>query len=252
MQAAIVNAYPLPARRGAMPGPGALPVALMVALCITVEAISRGRPAALLCDFTLIAVVVAAIERRHGAMLVATGMAIGLAPFGAMLLPLAIGIVVQRRVGATTLLLIPATACATMLAIGAMSVADVRVAIGLWAILPVPALYGLLVAIALGSLAWLTAALTARPLHGADLALAATVATLAFALVTPQALMVVPVALGLLVPDRRIPVLAATAALLAAFVDPVPATFALAAALFIAARALLRPAANDNPVLAVV
>ncbi len=245
---AEVTAYPLPSRHPSMACPSPQRIAYLIAVAAAVEAIGGGGAAAMLCDLALIAVVVAATERRHAAMLVAAGIACVLAPFGAMLLPLAIGIVVQRRIGARTLLLIPAAAGATMLAMQAVPLFDGGTSIGLWAVLQDPRAYGLLIATALGTLGWLAAAFTARPLTARDSAAAATVAALVFALVAPHGSMAVPVALAIFARDRRIPILATVATALAALAYPVPATLVLVVALVVAARAVFRPAANDNPV----
>ncbi len=234
-----------------LPRRESLPIALLCAAVLLVEAILSGGPAALLADLALVAVVVATSERRYGAMLVAAGLACGLVAYGAMLLPVAIGIAIRRRVRPLLLLLTPMTAAATALALGTLPLPEGRGMIGLAAIAPDGA-DGLVFAIGFGSFAWVTALLTTRSLNGRALTAAATMVALGAAMVIPATSMAVPVALAALVPDRR--VLAATLAAsgLAACAQPLAATFALLAALILMARPHLRPAANDNLRLAVL
>ncbi len=202
----------------------------------------------MLCDLALIAVFVAASERRHKAMLAAAGLACGLAVYGAMLAPLAIGLAISRRVAPRRLLLAPLLACIAILTLGTPPLGSSS--IGIWSEAPQPALIGLLAALALGSLAWLTAMLSARPLMPDALPAAALTCTLGYAFVMPGASMAVPLALALGYWDRRISLLTGVAALMAELNLPIPATLTLAVALVLVAKPLLGSAANDNPILA--
>jgi hypothetical protein len=205
-------------------------------------------PSNLLCDLALIAVFVAAIERRHKAMLAAAGLACGLALYGAMLLPLAIGLASSRRAARRALLLVPLLACFAIIALGRPWLPSSL--IGMWSVARQPDLTGLMAAFALGSLAWLTATLSARPLMHDMVPTAALSCALGCALVLPGASMAVPLALACRCKDRRVSLLTILAALLAAFAVPIPATLALMVALTLAARSLRTPAANDNRVFA--
>ncbi|MGA1797839.1 hypothetical protein VH567_03560 [Sphingomonas sp. 4RDLI-65] len=241
----MISTY-LPQRRPSVP------IASLLGLTITAEvALSYGAESFapnLLCDLALIAVYVAASERRYNAMLAAAGLACGLAAYGAMLLPLAIGLAINRRVRPRMLLVTPLFACITIIALGTPSLAASW--IGLWSATPEPAMTGLLAALALGSLAWLTATLSARPLMPDMLTAAALTCGICYALVMPGVSMAIPLALALVHRDRRISLLTGFAALTAAAGLPIPATLTLAVALGLVMKPLIGPAANDNPVLA--
>lgn len=240
----MISAY-LPQRRAAVP------IAPLLGLTIAAEvALSYGTESLafnLSCDLALIAVFVAASERRHKAMLAATGLACGLAAYGAMFLPLAIGLAINRRVRPRILLLTPLFACATIIALGTPSLAPCW--IGLWSADRQPEMTGLLVALTLGSLAWLTATLSARPPMPDMLIAAALTCALCYALVMPGVSIAIPLALALTYRDRRISLLTGFAALMAAAGLPMPATLTLAVALVLTAKPFLAPTANDNPVL---
>ena len=206
-----------------------------------------------LCDLLLIAIFVAASERRYKAMLAAAGLACGLSPYGAMQLPLAIGLTFSRKIDPRALLLVPLTAYtaySALFATGIPHLGSATSSVGLWAILSDPALAGLLVAIALGSAAWFTATLSARPVTNDTLTVAAAACALGYALVMPEASLAVPLALSLRLADRRVPILTAIATSMAVAACPVAATITLAIAFALAARPFLVMAANDNPVLA--
>lgn len=237
----MISAY-LP-RRPAVSIPALLGMTIAAELMLSYGAESLASN--LLCDLALIAILVAAIERRYTAMLAAAGLACGLAAYGAMLLPLAIGMAINRRVTPRTFLLAPLFACSAILTLGTPQFAGTT--IGLWSAAPQPASTGLLAAFALGSLAWLTATLTTRPLMPDMLPIAALACALGYALAMPGASMAVPLALAFAYWDRRISLLTGFAALMAALGLPVPATLTLAVALILAARPFLAPAANDNP-----
>lgn len=241
----MISAY-LPARRPPVP------IASLVGLTIAVElALSYGSASSasnMLCDLALIAVFVAASERRHKAMLAAAGIACGLAVYGAMLLPLAIGLTISRRVDPRALILTPFLACIAIAALGVPPL--VPSSIGFWSITLQPEMMSLLAAFALGSLGWLTATLSARPLMPDMLPSAAATCALGCVIVMPGASMAVPLVLAFRCKDRRIPLLTGLAALMAAFSLPIPATLALGIALALAARPLVAPAANDDPVFA--
>ena len=229
-----------------------MPIAPLLGLVIAAESLlsfgTESFASNLLCDLALIAALVAACERRHAAMMVAAGLACGLGVFGAMLVPLAIGLAVSRRIAARLLLLVPLSACAAIIILGAPPL--VPSAIGLWSTVFRPEMAGLLAALALGSLAWLTATLSARPLMPDRVPTAGLTCALTCALVMPGVSMAVPFALIFRYGDRRIMCLVAFAALLAALALPIPATLALATALVLAARPLVAPFANDNAVSA--
>lgn len=241
----MISAY-LPQRRPAVPIAPllGLTIAAQVALSYGTESFTSN----LLCDLALIAIFVAASERRHKAMLAAAGLACGLAAYGAMLLPLAIGLAINRRVRPRLLLLTPLVACITIAALGAPSLAPSW--IGLWSATPRPEMAGLLAALALGSLAWLTATLSARPLMPDMLTAAALTSALCYALVMPGVSMAIPLALALVHRDRRISLRTGFAALMAAAGLPIPATLTLAVALALVMKPLIGPAANDNPLFA--
>ncbi|TXC71439.1 hypothetical protein FSB78_11170 [Sphingomonas ginsenosidivorax] len=235
-----------------LPRTDPLPVILVTGTAILVEAIFAGGPKALLADLALIAVVVAAGERRYTAMLIAAGLACGLVAYGAMLLPVAIGVAIRRRVRAPLLLLTPVAAAATAMALGAMPLPDGRGMIGLAAITPDGAADGLLLAVGIGASAWVTASLTTRSLHGRALISTATMVALGAALVIQQTSMAIPVALAVLAPDRRVLAAVVAASALAASALPLAATLALVTALILLWRPHVRSAANDNPRLAVL
>ncbi len=241
----MMSAY-LPPRRPAVP------IALLLGLTVAAEiALSYGTEpftSNLLCDLSLIAVFVAASERRHRAMLAAAGLACGLAAYGAMLLPLAIGITINRRVGPRMLLLTPLFACITIIALGAPSPSPSW--IGLWSTTLQPEMTGLLAALALGGLAWLTATLSARPLMPDMLTAAALTSGLCYTLVMPGVSVAIPLALTMVHRDRRISLLTGFAALMAAAGLPIPTTLTFVMALALVMKPLLAPAANDNPVFA--
>lgn len=230
----------------------AVPIAPLLGLTVTAEvALSYGAgsfASNLLCDLALVAVFVAASERRHKAMLAATGLACGLAVYGAMLLPLAIGLAINRRIRPRMLLLTPLVACITIVALGTPSLSASW--IGLWSAIREPEMTGLLAALALGSLAWLTATLSARPLMPDMLTAATLTCGLCYALVMPGASMAIPLALALVHRERRISLPTEVAALMAAAGLLIPATLTLAVTLALTAKPFLAPAANDNPVLA--
>lgn len=229
-----------------------MPIAPLLGLVIAAESLlsfgTESFASNLLCDLALIAALVAACERRHTAMMIAAGLACGLGVFGAMLVPLAIGLAVSRRIAARLLMLVPLSACAAIILLGAPPL--VPSAIGVWSTVFRPETTGLLVALALGSLAWLTATLSARPLMPDMVPTAALTCALTYALVMPGVSIAIPLALTFRYGARRLVWLVAFAALMAAFALPIPATLALAAALVLAARPLLPPFANDNAVSA--
>lgn len=239
-----------------VPSADPLPIALMAIVAILVDTVLGNGPVALLTDLTLVAAVVAAGERRHIAMLVAAGLACGLAAYGAMLVPFALGIAIQRRVRATLLLLTPMSAAVTAAAatatLGTLPLPDGRGIIGLAAIVPKGATDGLLLAAGLGAAAWMTAMLTIRPLPGRTSISAATMVALGAALVIPQTSMAMPIALAVLARDRRVAAAAGIATLLAATGQPLVATVALLVALTLVARPFLGTAANDNSPLPVL
>ncbi|MES2421308.1 MAG: hypothetical protein V4595_08410 [Pseudomonadota bacterium] len=239
----MISAY-LPPRRTA------IPIAPLLGLTVAVEVVfsygTESFASNLPCDLAVIAVFIAASERRHKAMLAAAGLACGLAVYGAMLLPLAIGLAINRRIRPLMLLLTPLFACITIVALGAPSLAPSW--IGFWSALPQPEMTGLLAALALGSLAWLTATLSARPILPDMLTAATLICGLGYALVMPGVSMAMPLALALIYRDRRISLLTAFAALMAALGLPMPATLILAVTLALVMKPLIAPAANDNPV----
>jgi hypothetical protein len=227
-----------------------LPVVRVTGTAFLVETIFAGGPIAVLADLALIAVVVAASERRYKAMLIAAGLACGLVAYGAMLLPVAIGVAIRRRVRAPLFLLTPVAAAAAAIALGAMPLPDGRGMIGLAAITPDGVADGLLLAVGVGASAWVTALLTTRSLHGRALISTVTMVALGAVLVIPQTSMAIPVALAVLAPDRRVLTAVVAASALAAFALPLAATLALLTAVILLVRPHLRSAANDNLQLA--
>lgn len=239
----MISAH-LPQRRFTVPVAHLL--GLTIAAELTLSYASGSFASNLLCDLALIAAIVAANERRDTAMLPATGLACGLAHYGVMLLPLSIGLTIGRRVDPRALLLVPLIACIAAFALDTSPLNFGGSWIGLWAIVTGPSLTGLLVAIAIGGLAWLTATLSSRLVTRDMMPVAGALCALEYALFMPGASLAAPLAFALRVEDRRISLLTGLATLMAILALPIPATLTLAIALALVAKSLLATAANDN------
>ncbi|MDQ2893982.1 MAG: hypothetical protein M3R64_12975 [Pseudomonadota bacterium] len=100
-----------------MPRP--LPLHLLGVASALAFAMPGGASAAI-CGLALCGALVAALDRRHGAMLAALGIAIGLGAAGLLLAPLIIGVTIRRRAW-RALPLVPITGGATWLTVGPWS-----------------------------------------------------------------------------------------------------------------------------------
>jgi hypothetical protein len=224
----------------------------------------------------------AATDRRHGAMLACYGVAVGLDARALLLAPFVVALAINRRLPARHWPIAPLLAAATMLATGVVQGASPipdgwnsvpALSLGapnIWVIvqalpLGVP-LLGLALAATIGAGAAYVARFSVAPLHGRALVPAALLVSLVAAGVVPglQADAFVPsgalaLVLAFVRHDRAawtVAILVQAGSMLALFgqargIDTPAAIGAVATILatISVARAVLKPAANDNPLM---
>ena len=213
----------------------------------------------------------AALDRKQREMLLWCGVAIGLDALGAMIVPFVLALAIQRRVplkvwpiaplaAGTALLLLPATT---------LPASDLALSYGapnLWSIaqstpgLGTVPLIGLAFCAVTGASAAYAAWFSARPLHPRTILDAALLCLLAVTGLLPHAdphafllAGVLAVTLALTTASSRhlhVAFLVQAGSLLALGGFGVAGAIAMLAATFVHARAVLAPAANDNPLMA--
>ena len=234
----------------------------------------------------LLLALVAALDRRHDAMLGWAGLAIGLNPQAALIAPLFVALLINRRVPLLRWPIAPLGAAAALLGTGGVgwtiglrpllheAITGHLLALdapNIWTIvqtLPLGyPLLGLAIAIAIGTIATVIAHFAARPIGDHDMIAAALLCTMLAAGLLPlmheRAFFladILSLALALVRRDRahwRIALLIQAGSTLALLghASGIDALTILGGGMTIAATALLagpllRPAANDNPVIA--
>jgi hypothetical protein len=224
----------------------------------------------------------AAIDRRHGAMLAWYGVAVGLDPQALLLAPFFLALAINRRLPVRHWPVAPLMAGATMLAMSVVSgVSPIPDGLGrfpalslgapnIWSIVqPLPLglpLLGLALAATIGAGGAYVARFSIEPLHGRTLIPAALLASLVTAGLVPglhDDAFVLSAALALILAfirrDRAawtVAILVQAGSMLALFshargIDALAAIGAVATvfATISVARAVLEPAANDNPLM---
>uniref|UniRef100_UPI0035CAFACB hypothetical protein n=1 Tax=uncultured Sphingomonas sp. TaxID=158754 RepID=UPI0035CAFACB len=255
------------------PGPAPLPPSAAALLLLPLSVLAGG---ALFWPAACLAAIAAADARQHGAMLAWFGLAVGFDAQALLLAPFIVALLIGRRVSIALLPLAPLCAAATVVARAAafqpvaLLPQDLLLSHGapnLWAIAPLLPwfgalpLSGLALACAFGSAAAYVAWFSARVLRGAALLDAALLCALVMPGLLPaldgrafwlaDALAVTNALLGNARPRWWIAALLVTGTLLAcagAALLPL-AVVAMLLATALQLFAVLKPAANDNPLM---
>ena len=177
--------------------PPAPPFTLLAATVGALALMPGAVPVAILCGLALAASLIAAIEGRSRAMLAATGIAVGLSSGGMILAPLIVGVVIRRRAG-RMLPILPLVAVATWFAIGGWSRSGTLPSLYDLALSRID-LSALIFAAVAGTMSFIAAEASARPLFGRHLLDAAIASSCVIALFVPTtaAALILPLVVAL-------------------------------------------------------